>query len=351
MKSSTHESGGNCKIGWFCSYTPLELLLATGATPTRITGHSDPVQTDYMHTNLCQYVRSCIDAAASNKLGDLEGVVFVNSCDAMRRLNDVWNRFVPAKFSYLIDLPAGQGPIDVDYFQGELEKLKAALEKHFKIQITDQLLKQSATTYNNARAMYRQLDALRKEVPASISGKEMSEIASRFFASSPDAWIAEMKALLNQPRAKTKQNPRIFIAGSPIHNPEIVGFIEECGFDVVGEELCSGERFFDMSVDIQANMLSSLSKAYLLKPSCARMMNLPERVKRIVAGARNAQANGILHHTLKFCDTYSYDVPALKKDLDAEGLKMLSIEGDCTLGSISQLKTRIEAFREVLLNK
>ncbi len=81
------------------------------------------------------------------------------------------------------------------------------------------------------------------------------------------------------------------------------------------------------------------------------MMNLPDRVKRIVDGARKAKADGILHHGLKFCDTYSYDVPALKKELDAEGLKMLSIEGDCTLGSISQLKTRIEAFREVLLGQ
>ncbi len=350
MKDQSQESGRNRKIGWFCSYTPLELLLATGAIPIRITGHSNPIQTDYMHTNLCQYVRSCIDAAASNQLGDLEGVVFVNSCDAMRRLCDVWNRFVPAKFSHIIDLPAGQAPIDVDYFQVELEKLKDALEKHFKIQVTDQLLKKTANTYNNARALYRQIDALRKSVPALISGKEMSEIASRFFSSSPDAWIGEMKALVDKPRTTINQNPRIFIAGSPIHSPEIVGFIEECGFDVVGEELCSGERFFDMSVDIQADMLASLSKTYLLKPSCARMMNLPDRVKRIVEGARKAKADGILHHTLKFCDTYSYDVPALKNQLDAEGLKMLSIEGDCTLGSISQLKTRIEAFREVLIN-
>jgi len=356
------DSKENHKIGWFCSYTPLELLLAAGVTPIRITGHSDPIQTGdtYMHPNLCQYVRSCIDAAATNHLGNLAGVVFVNSCDAMRRLCDVWKWYVPTKFSFLLDLPVGQTPIDLEYYYGELEKLKVALEKHLQIQITDLLLKEAAAVYNTAREVYRQLDALRKTTPTLISGQEMLQVAGNFFGKSPGLWVREAKALLAQKRTKKPEvppntnvnhKPRIFIAGSPIHSPEIVGFIEECGFDVVGEELCSGERFFDMSVDNQADMLSALSKAYLLKPSCARMMNFPERVKRIVAGARNARADGILHHTLKFCDTYAYDFPALKKELDAEGLKMLSIEGDCTLGSISQLKTRIEAFREVLVNQ
>ncbi|OLS12877.1 MAG: protein HgdB1 [Promethearchaeota archaeon CR_4] len=362
MPTSTYETRQSRRIGWFCSYTPLELLYAAGALPIRITGHSDAIKTGdtYMHPNLCQYVRSAIDAAVTHQIGDLRGVVFVNSCDAMRRLRDVWKRYVPTEFSFLLDLPAGQTPIDQEYYYEELEKLKIALEKHYQIQITDQLLKDAASVYNSAREAYHQLNTLRKATPSLISGKEMLHVAGNFFETNPDHWVRDVKALLGQKRRQTlnpppdsriNHRPRIFIAGSPIHSPEIVGFIEECGFDVVGEELCAGERFFDLSVDNQADMLSALSKAYLLKPPCARMMNLPDRTKYIVSGARNAHADGILHHTLKFCDTYSYDLPSFKKELDAEGFKMLSIEGDCTLGSIGQLKTRIEAFREVLLNQ
>ena len=33
---------GTPRMGWFCSYTPLEILHAAGLFPYRIAGHSDP---------------------------------------------------------------------------------------------------------------------------------------------------------------------------------------------------------------------------------------------------------------------------------------------------------------------
>jgi len=347
------------KIGYFCSYTPLEILHAAGLTPVRIIGHSNPIQEgdNYMHPNLCQYVRSCIDAAVLGQYEDLEGLVFVNSCDAMRRLADVWNQYVPVNFSTMLDLPMGEANIDVEYYREELAKLKQSLEQHFVVTITDQMLQQAGEMYNAARDLYHQVNALRRETPPRIRGQEMMQLANRFFTQRPEDWIEETKTLLQEKDTTdgvpeesqiSETRPRILLAGSPIHDPEIVGFIEECGFAVVGEELCSGERFFDLNVPIEPDMLATLSKTYLTKPPCARMMNIEKRVERIVHQAQDLNAAGIIHHTLKFCDTYAYDLPVLQDLLADADLKILSIEGDCTLGSMSQLRTRLEAFREVL---
>ncbi len=37
-KSSTSQ------MGWFCSYTPLEIIHASGCKPMRIHGHSDSIE-------------------------------------------------------------------------------------------------------------------------------------------------------------------------------------------------------------------------------------------------------------------------------------------------------------------
>jgi benzoyl-CoA reductase/2-hydroxyglutaryl-CoA dehydratase subunit BcrC/BadD/HgdB len=341
------------KMGWFCSYTPLEILYAAEFQPFRITGHSDTIKKadSFMHPNMFQYVRSWLDTALAGGYEHLQGAVFVNSCDAMRRLHDAWRKYVSQGFIFIIDLPRGRSNEHCGYFQNELVKLKKSLEKHYSIDITDNALKQAVKVLEKSRSLYHELNDLRKQSPPLISGKEMMQIASRFFTEHPDRWNHSTEALIKQKKGERPSavfKPRILLSGSPIHNPEIIGFIEECGLDVLYEDLCSGSRFFDLTVEDTGDPLSDLSYAYLNKPPCSRMLMIEERVKNIVNVAEEFDVRGIIHHSLKFCDTYLYDVPELKRHLADNGLKVLLVEGDCTLGSFGQLKTRIEAFAEVL---
>lgn len=55
--------------------------------------------------------------------------------------------------------------------------------------------------------------------------------------------------------------------------------------------------------------------------------------------------DGIIYHTVQFCDNYSYEYAWLKKVLDAP---MLQLETDYTKQSYGQVLTRIEAFLESL---
>ena len=345
---------GAPKMGWFCSYTPLEILYAAGFMPVRITGHSDTIKKAdaYMHPNLCQYARSCLDAAMEGQYGHLSGAVFMNSCDTMRRLYDVWKRYADADFTFIADLPKGQTDNDVKYLRNEFEKLRRALESHFKIEVPDAVIKQAVKVLARSRSLFHELSALRYDDEPRMTGAELAQMAQLFFSTRADVWNQTAEAMLKQKKAAAPEarapRPRVVLSGSPAHNPGIISFIEDCGLDVVDEDMCSGGRFFALEVDNTVDVLTDLARAYLNRAPCARMMRLPDRVQYITAAAQASGARGVVHYALKFCDTYLYDAPELKKHLTDAGLRTLFLEGDGTLGGLGQLKTRIEAFAEVL---
>ena len=352
-----NESYEKPKIGYLCSYTPLELIYAAGFLPYRIIGHFNPVKNadSYIHPNYCQFVKSTIDVAIEGGYKFLEGVIFVNSCDAMRRLHDVWKRFIPSKFIYILDIPIGQSKLGSKYFRQELVKLKIALEKYSSHKIEDESIGDAIDLFNESRQLFTTLNSLRTKNPPQKSGKEIIEIASEYFKSDPKIWNEKLKNSLEKYRKQelidVKNNmPRVILSGSPIHDPDFISFVESCGLDVISEDLCSGSKFFDLQVKKSKDLISALSEAYLNRAPCARMMNINERANYIFETSKKFNANGIIHHSLKFCDPYLYDVPRLKELLIVKGLNVLFLESDGSLGSLNQLKTRIEAFSEILKN-
>jgi benzoyl-CoA reductase/2-hydroxyglutaryl-CoA dehydratase subunit BcrC/BadD/HgdB len=269
----------------------------------------------------------------------------------MRRLYDVWKRFVPSKFMYLLDLPMGDSSLGYKYLRDEFHKLKVALETHTGRIIQEEALERAIMLFIRSRSVYWKLNSLRLENPPLISGKEMMDLTNEFFKSDPKMWNKNKKDLLKEKREidPKNHNPRILLSGSPIHNVEFIDFIENCGLNVIYEDLCTGSKFFDLNVPKSKDLLMSLSKAYINRSPCARMMKIEERADYISKISQQFEIDGIIHHSLKFCDTYLYDVPQLKDLLNEKGLKVLFIESD-GLESTNQLKTRIEAFTEIIKN-
>jgi len=283
----------------------------------------------------------------------LDGVIFVNSCDAMRRLHDVWKRYVPTKFIHILDIPMGNLTLGANYLKEEFIKLKIALEKHASIVIKDEDIRNAIEVFNESRLIYNQLNSLRIENPPSITGTNLMNLTSDFFITKPKIWNDKTKGILEKnklgfQKVVKNNNPRILLSGSPLHEIDFISFMEEIGLNVVYEDLCTGSKFFDLVIKNSPDLLASLSEAYLNRTPCARMMQIDERVDQICKMAEKFKADGIIHHSLKFCDTYLYDVPALKKFLNEKGLSVLFIESDGGLGDINQIRTRIEAFLEII---
>lgn len=68
----------------------------------------------------------------------------------------------------------------------------------------------------------------------------------------------------------------------------------------------------------------------------------------IVRLAREYHVDGVIDANLKFCTLYDTEKSAVAKALEAEGIPCLGLETDYTDNDAEQLRTRIEAFVEML---
>jgi len=268
----------------------------------------------------------------------------------------VWKRYVlNTKFIHFLDIPMGNLSLGSKYLENEFLKLKIALEKHTSSPINEEDIKLAIDMYDKSRSIYNQLNSLRMEDPPMITAGRLMQITSEFFKVEPEIWNKNAQLLIEDLKSgntevEQKNNPRILLSGSPLHEIEFIKFIEEIGLNVVYEDLCTGSKFFDLKVNTSNNLISSLGEAYLTRTPCARMMQIKERANQIIKNSKKFNIDGIIHHSLKFCDTYLYDVPALKEIMVSEGIPILFVESDGGLGDLNQIRTRIEAFSEMIKN-
>lgn len=349
---------GKPMIGWFCTYLPEEILLAAGLHSYRIMESSPCISRARacLSSNLCSYVMSSLEAALEGRYSFLDGLVIANSCDAMRRLYDAWRHFVKAPpFIHMLDIPKKVDKESIKYFRQCLIWLKEAIEAHYKIKITEQALKEAINITNQTRRLLSQLYHLRKEDNPPINGVEISSIMKSAMTQPKEEFnkrlsslLLEIKNRMSEPNFSNTNRTRILITGGFIDQTEIVRLIEGLGAHVVCEELCTGIRYFEDLVDVNIEPLSALSKRYLNRPPCARMIDADKRFDYLWNLIEEYRIEGVIYYTLKFCDTNLFEFPYLRKRLREKGIPILFLDSDGSSSYLGQMRTRIEAFLESL---
>jgi len=56
----------------------------------------------------------------------------------------------------------------------------------------------------------------------------------------------------------------------------------------------------------------------------------------------------VLHYALQFCTPYMVEAQKVKESMEAQNVPFLRIETDYSMEDAAQLKTRIEAFIEMI---
>jgi benzoyl-CoA reductase/2-hydroxyglutaryl-CoA dehydratase subunit BcrC/BadD/HgdB len=147
--------------------------------------------------------------------------------------------------------------------------------------------------------------------------------------------------------------PRILVSGSPmaIPNWKLHHIIESLGAVVVCEESCTGTRLFSELVKPSPATLDSQIKAIAdryMNIHCACFTPNEDRLDDIVRLAGEYKADGVIHYNLQFCHTYATEAVRVEKRLEKEGIPLLRIETDYSDEDAGQLKSRIEAFLEMV---
>lgn len=338
-------------IGWICSYTPEELILAAGFIPYRIGPAGAGTGSDaYLPANLCPYVRSLLEAGRTAARG-LRGVIFVDSCDAMRRLGDIWSGYSGIRILYRLDCPRRCDEAAENYLMARYRELLSVLEQESGRPVHTDDIRQAVEILNETRRLIGRIAALRRTPGSSLGGASFPEIARCAVQSDKSRFNMEACRFLAARNSRGQELsllPKVLLGGCAVHGTEIHTLIEDCGIRVAVDDLCTGERHFHGLVDTSLDPLRGISRRYLQRRSCARMKGASPRVGSLIDLAGESEVDGIIFLTLKFCDLVQSDLPRIREAAHDRGFPLLHIERESLNSTGGQLRTRIQAFAEML---
>ncbi len=342
------------KIGFTCTYTPVPIIEAAGFIPFRVFPETDSKEQSghMLHDNLCPHIKKVLDRALDDDLPELEGMVFINSCDSMRRLADAWQEARPDDRVILLDLPSSNTDTSVAFLAEEYKRLLKTLCQWNRVDVSLDNLKTRIDAWNNlAQTLGMVEQAMNRNFYPDLASQYQAIIN---YAATQGVDKAFVKAKQIDPDNMSVQKGRVPISifGNLLFDPKVFDLFEEWNMHVVDNDFCTGSRFFiPVDYNTSKDLFYTLALSWMRRTPCARTMDTFDPggiAQKIVDKAKSSNARGVIGFTVKFCDPYLARIPMIREALQKESIPFLMLEGDCTLGSIGQQQTRIEAFTEML---
>ena len=354
-------------MGYLCAYVPVEMLAAAGFIPFRIRGDtSEPItKADAeMETIICPLVRSCFDMSLKGKYKFLDGIVIPHACDSICRTYNVWQYTLNLPYSHFINMPHGTDDSSLKFYKAELGTFRKSLSRFAGREISDQSLKQAIQLYNQNRAKVRELYQLRKSDPPLISGVEVTKVLVAAVSLPVEEATKLIGSVIDEVKQRkavpTPKPARLMVVGAQMDNVAFINLVEESGAWVVADDLCPGARESLADVNITADPIDGIAERYLRKIYCGRSYReregsyqeyMEERFGHIARSVKDFRVDGVVLYIYKYCDPFGFEVPQMKSYIESTGTPVLYLEDEYSMSTIGRLRTRIQAFLELLGSK
>jgi benzoyl-CoA reductase subunit C len=358
---------GKKVIGYLCAFTPAEIITAAGFIPFRIKGDVDEPITKAdteMETIICPLVRSCFDMALKGNYEFLDGLVVPHACDSICRTYDIWKYTLNLPYSHFINMPHGTDDASLDFYREVLDTFRTSLGKFAGRGISDKALAEAIKLHNQNRARVRELYQLRKSSPPLISGEELTKVLIAAMSLPVEESIRMLGEVIAEVKGRgglsARKPARIMVIGAQVDDIAFIKLIEDSGAWVVADDLCPGAREFLALVDVTADPLAGLAERYLRKVKCGRTYRemkgnyeeyLEDRFGHMGRMIDDFGVDGVVLYIYKYCDPYGFEVPQIKSYIEAKGTPVLYLEDEYSMSTIGRLRTRIQAFLELLGSK
>ena len=241
------------------------------------------------------------------------------------------------------------------YLIDVLNRFRVELGEKLGVTISDDDLRAAIRTMNRIRASLTRIYDLKGERPEILKGSDLHALvrAAMIMDRTRAASLLEEVAAEMEKRSVSTvaawPKKRIVLSGGICNHPDIYTIIEEAGGAVVGDDLCTGSRYFDGLTDEKTDPVTAIAGRILSRAVCpAKHRGLTDRADRLTRLVRERRAQGVIFFLLKFCDPHAFDYPYLKEALDREKVPSLLMEVEDRLPADGQLRTRFEAFVEMI---
>ena len=358
-------------VGYNCLFVPVELILAAGAIPVRINSgwyDTSKLGDRVVPVEVCPIIRSTIGVKMIEfspfiELSDV--IVSVLTCDGMTKLSEILGDY---KQIWSMSTPrVKDAPQSLKFWTAEIKQVKDNLEKLTGNKITAKNLKIAILKTQKASRVFRRLQSLRKD-NAVIFGRDAMLVNQTYMWDDIDRWTEKTEALCNEleRRVQNKEfvcpsdTPRIMITGTPIFWPDnwkLPSLIEEGTPQgvLIADELCSSERLLYDPVGVDEwtmdDMFNAIGERYLMASTCPCFTSKDgneDRINWILNKVKENHVQGVIYCVVRGCMLYAMEHTKVKHALDKAKIPVYYLDTEYTREDAGQLKTRIEAFLEMI---
>jgi benzoyl-CoA reductase/2-hydroxyglutaryl-CoA dehydratase subunit BcrC/BadD/HgdB len=257
------------------------------------------------------------------------------------------------------------------YWFDQVKEIRHKIEKLTGTRITRKSLRSAIAKTLKATAASRRLQDIRKSAPPVISGRDAMLVEQMTFFDDIGRWADRTNLLCDELEALSKaqrcvapeDTPRILLTGSPMIWPDcwkIPNLIEEskpAGI-IVADELCSGDRVYFDPVGVDegspGDMLQAVAERYIMPCTCPCFTSEKgnqDRIDKLQVLIKDYKIDGVMYHVIRGCHLYAMEYMRLKRLCDKENIPIYYLDTEYSREDSGQMKTRIEAFLEMLATK
>ena len=364
-------AAGQQVVGWQGYNIPEEIIYALGLIPIRIgTGGDDrlvEIGARYISTKNCVYLRELLGLFAENKdpyIVNLDVFALDTTCLQTFRAAELIE-FYFKQDVVVLGVPRNFHWSEAkEYFVNEAIDFTRKLAERTGTVLDAQKLAETIELYNKTRESLKTIYGYQATKENIIAWDEVYDIIQagyyldrKEYLSLLESVLAELQEQQKQPVIEEADNEaRIFISGSviPPGDRKLINIIKELGGRIVGDDLWSGIIPY-LDLVIEENTPEGVALGYLNRTPHGALPYLDlksdQRLKKLYESIDTYKAQGVIYHTLRYCDPYTFKAKETKDVLAERNIPLLEIHTEYAGSDVEAIRTRVEAFVEMLKNK
>jgi bcr-type benzoyl-CoA reductase subunit C len=341
-------------VGCFPYYCPEELVHAAGMLPIGCWGGQTALALSgyYLPPFACSVMHAGLEFAMSHVYKDLSAVIIPAACDTLKQFGQDWITAAPNIPAAYVVYPLHKTPAGVEYLTGEFTRIREWVETLAGEKIPDESIHHSIQIYNENKDVMREFVQAAAEYPDIVTPlKRHSVFKSRFFMekSQHTALVKKLVTLLNANPRQEWKGKKVILSGIMLESKNLLEIFQQYNIAVVGDDLAQESRQIRAKTPDGKDPVERLATQWLEMSGCSLVFDTGNtRAELLIDMAKQYRADGIIFSLMQFCEPEEFDYPIIKRELEKAGIPVLSFEIEQQMQSVEQVRTRLQAFSEML---
>lgn len=349
---------------------PTELLRAAGVRPFTILGGSHEScswSDDLVPRDADPVSRSLLGFTVCPDGPDLQDVLFIIplNCDNMRKIACLLTK--SGKKVFTVDIPPIRNDkASEDKWAQQMIRMTEAAAEHVHGRVTASSLRravrQAVLTRSCMQKFLRLMSAFGDGI--SLTGRILVQ-NSLYWADDEEEWIRHMHLLMkeikekagNVPKKKVPR-PSVLVLGSPLYfpNDKLPRLLDSTGLSV----LCSMDASLSMAYTIPRiaqggrsaeKIVRLIARSWYRNDVSSSFMKNEVQRSRVRDLLEAEPVEGVILHVLKGQIEQDFELLYYEELFEELGIPLFRLETDYQYQDVEQLRIRMEAFREMLVQR